>query len=194
MKTVDKDEFIVDHLESEIEEWMAEDLQKLLENDSELRQNLGRYQAVRKRLAEPDMKSVQLPESPQYWENLHDKIMSQAQGGRRTVVQIRSRSLLKLLPNRSLSFAASVALLVVGGWAILSFIDDRRISPEGVVAVQTSEQGSSTDRLLLETSAKEPDTLLFGSSEPDLILDAAVMKLDNLPDSDVNDLLNSFIE
>jgi hypothetical protein len=194
MKIVNKETLLVDHLEGELDQWLNEDLKLLLEEDPKLTSDLKALSATRNLVAGTGF--VAMPQDEIYFDNLHSKIMSKVEA---SSVSKRasgwSGPMLFEVPH--LRFAASFAFFVLVGWSALNFLDDRRLAPDGLVGSQMG-QVASADSLLIETTAQDPQAFADGVFAVDpgseLVLDAAVLKLENLPESAAGEAIDSIME
>lgn len=194
MKIVNKDSLLVDHLEGELEEWLSDDLKLLMKEDSELASELKVLKATRNLVAQAS--PAQIPSDDAYFDNLHSKIMSKVnQTSVSTGAPAWTQRRLFEVPH--LRFAASFAFFVLVGWSALNLLDDRKLAPDAIIGSQ-SGQIAAADSLLIETTAQDPnalaDSMFAVDPGSELVLDAAALKLENLPESAAGEAIDSIME
>jgi hypothetical protein len=196
-----KADWWVEHLEDEIEPNLAEDLELLLKNSKEDHKILASLKRTRQAVKASD--DVAMPESGLYYNDLHNKIMAaidfeEIPESRREKHEVS----LHVKSRRAPSFAWNGAFGAMGltmMLALITWMGMRDMTPSAsqsspaIASIESSTDanganGENLERTVATVSGSFSDDVNAFESEQEIVEEAAIQKLSQLSQEQVDEL------
>lgn len=181
-KQILEEERWIDYLEGELEPSLAEDLEKVLDHDDDLKELVGEYEGIKAYLGKLDQDEL-LPQDEDYYDQMSERIMAKVSDTE--VLPIPN----KKFGRRNLQyFTAAVFLCVFSLSALMNSIESEKAS-------QQSDQVAKMSFKQLIKSAKVEDistvqdTVISHESDMDFMMNADLDALNNLTDEELESLM-----
>lgn len=172
----------IDYLEGELEPSLAEDLERVLEHDEDLKALVGEYEGIKAYLGKLDQDEL-LPQEDDYYDQMSEKIMAKV-----------SDSEVLPLPTKSFGrknlqyFAAAVFLCVFSLSALMNSIESEKSSQQGDQVAKMSFQQLIKSAKVEDISTVQ-DTVISHESDMDFMMNADLDALNNLTDEELESLM-----
>jgi hypothetical protein len=172
----------IDYLEGELEPSLAEDLERVLEHDEDLKALVGEYEGIKAYLGKLDQDEL-LPQEDDYYDQMSEKIMAKV-----------SDSEVLPLPTKNFGrknlqyFAAAVFLCVFSLSALMNSIESEKSSQQGDQVAKMSFQQLIKSAKVEDISTVQ-DTVISHESDMDFMMNADLDALNNLTDEELESLM-----
>lgn len=180
-KQIENEERWIDYLEGDLEPSLAEDLERMLEGDSEVKALVEEYEGIKAYMNKVDS-SEDIPTEDTYFANMHDKIMAEVNETK--VMPIPSSGFNKKHINYAM---AAVFVCVFSVSAILSQMKSTGLDSNKQVAKVSFKQMLATAQV--DDLSGVQDTVISHESEMDFMMNADLEAINNLSDEELESLM-----